>query len=154
MEREDSPISSLADRATAHRNAGPRDAVEHATVIYTSNTTRLVRQHRFDVGPFVITELVAHDSRLRFGSLNHAPSGIINPQYAIAGGLISYGPSITDMYRQAGIYTARILKGAKPADLPVLQPTKFEFVINMKTARALGLVIPAGLLSFVDEVIE
>ena len=106
---------------------------------------------------FIATDPILLDRReqiVSFAERHALPAVYFVRQFAVAGGLFSYGPSISWMYRQAGLYVAQILKGANPAEMPVMQPTQFEFVLNLKTAKTLGLNVLPTLLATADEVIE
>jgi putative ABC transport system substrate-binding protein len=110
------------------------------------------------VGALLVTAAPFFDSRLNrivgFAAQKRLPAIYQFREYAVAGGLISYGPDVAESYKNAGTHVGRILKGEKPADLPIMQPTKFDFLINLKAAKALGLAVPPTLLAEASEVIE
>jgi putative ABC transport system substrate-binding protein len=106
---------------------------------------------------FVALDAFFASRRVQFATLaarDRIPAAYTQRDHVAVGGLMSCGTDIADSYRQVGVYTGSILKGTKPADLPVVQSTRFEFVLNLKTAKALGLTVPPGLLAITDDVIE
>jgi putative ABC transport system substrate-binding protein len=150
-------VQELGDLDLAAKGVGQRLYVASANNDAELETalTSLGQQR---VAAVLVTAAPFFDTRLErivsFTAQNRLPAIYQFREYAVAGGLISYGPNIVESYRGAGDYAGRILKGEKPADLPVLQPTKFDFVINLKTAKALGLTVPPTLLAEAGEVIE
>jgi putative ABC transport system substrate-binding protein len=157
------PTNPNAEPDTKEVETAARTTGLQLVVLRASNESDLdkvfgtMSQHK--VGAVIVgaDPLFDNNARDRMVALaaHHALPAIYDwRDVAVAGGLVSYGSNLADGYRLAGIYTGRILKGEKPADLPVLQPTKFELVINLKTAKALGLTVPQTLQVAADEVIE
>jgi putative ABC transport system substrate-binding protein len=162
-------IGLLSNPTTAHSAAASREIMTAARVLGVQIHDLVMRtredlDHAFSTitrerlqAVFVVTDPISFNQRARiadFAAKRHLPTMYELRDYVEAGGLMAYGPSIADLSRRAATYVDKILKGAKPADLPVEQPTKFEFVINLKTAKALGLTIPPAVLARADEVIQ
>ena len=124
-------------------------------VEFDAVSVSLAQQHADALMVAADPRFISHRNRLVALAARHSvPTIYFSREFVTAGGLLSYGTDIADAYRQVGVYVARILKGTKPVDLPVIQPTKFELVINLKTAKALGVTVPSGVLAIADEVIE
>jgi putative ABC transport system substrate-binding protein len=156
------PTNPNSQTDTRDVQAAARSRGRQIALLYASNATEIdaafVALAQRGAGALLIGTDIFFTSRsgqlVALASRHRIPAMLQWRESVAEGGLVSYGPSHAEPYRQAAGYTARILKGEKPADLPVVQPTKLELVINLKTAKALGLTIPAGLLATADEVIE
>jgi putative ABC transport system substrate-binding protein len=152
------PATDLRDVQEAARAIGLQLHILNATTIGEIDAAFAALAHERHDALFVHPDsFFSLSRRVQIATLAtryRIPAVYSNRDHVIAGGLMSYGTDTADRFRQAGVYTGKILNGAKPADLPVLQSTKFELVINMKTAKALGLTVPETLLATADEVIE
>jgi len=149
--------TALRDIEPAARAMGMQIKVLNASTSGEINAAFATLVHERPDALFVSPDSLFTTRRVQLAHLTtrHAiPATYGSREFAEVGGLMSYGSNQSDNYRQVGIYAGHILKGAKPADLPVVQATKFELVINHQTARTLGLAVPASLLSVADEVIE
>jgi putative ABC transport system substrate-binding protein len=152
-----SAAAEVAEAETAAREVGCKLLVAHATNAIDIDTAFATLAQQ-GVGAMVVAGdalfINRHDQIVALAARYAVPASYNLREYTQAGGLMSYGADIFDIYHQAGVYVGRILRGVKPADLPVMLPTKFPLVINLKTAKALGLTVPPRVLATADEVIE
>jgi putative ABC transport system substrate-binding protein len=149
--------TTVQDAEKAAPTMGLQTQIINATTVGEINEVFAAFERERPDALFVAPDPFLTSRRVQLATLtarDRIPATYPLRDYAEVGGLMSYGPDFTDMFRQVGAYTGRILKGAKPAELPVLQSNKFDLVINITTAKALGLTIPAGVVSIADEVIE
>ena len=156
------PKSTYAQMQSSAVTSAAHSIGQQIEIINASNELDLenafVRFVQEKVGAFLLTAdpfFVYRREQIIAAAAKHQIPGVyFLREFAESGGLVSYGTSLADAYRQAGVHAGKILAGTKPADLPVIQPTKFELVINLKTAKALGLTVPPSLLAIADQVIE
>jgi putative ABC transport system substrate-binding protein len=149
--------TTLRDVQEAARAIGLQIHVLNATTIAEIDAAFATLARERPDALFIAGDTFLNSRRVQLATLaarDRIPAAYTNREYVATGGLMSYGTDIADSFRQVGVYAGNILKGAKPTDLPVVQSTKFEFVINLQTARALGIEVPSGLLASADEVIE